>query len=336
MVFTMQYFGVPKCPYCGKRVNLVRSWSLKKEGEYRCPRCGGISNIFLSPLVYVFAVLAVFSSIIIYFYYKVIKNDVTVQTLLPVALPFILFFLLGIFMPYLKKPVIKKAPVKNGKKPRPAAAFSGPGAMPTMPVNLPEGEYLPAPGYETGAVYLDGGRDSDTKVLERTPVIPAAGRPRPAANRNENSPTGYTGQNLRPRPATNPNRPANSYNPEGSGGTDRPSANRPRPAANRNENSPTGYTGQNLRPRPATNPNRPVNGYNPERPADTGMPGGTARQGKTAFPAESYTRRDIPAQNSAKQPETAFSSEKKVETLDIPTDFFSKRKNSNPANHSDT
>ena len=37
----MQYFGVPICPYCKKRVNLIRTWSLKRQGEYKCPRCGG-------------------------------------------------------------------------------------------------------------------------------------------------------------------------------------------------------------------------------------------------------------------------------------------------------
>ena len=50
----MQYFGIPTCPYCRKRVNLIRTWKLKREGEYKCPRCGGISNVYLSPLVYVF------------------------------------------------------------------------------------------------------------------------------------------------------------------------------------------------------------------------------------------------------------------------------------------
>ena len=59
----MQYFGVPTCPYCKKRVNLIRTWSLKRQGEYRCPRCGGISNIYLSPLVYVFALVAVFAGV---------------------------------------------------------------------------------------------------------------------------------------------------------------------------------------------------------------------------------------------------------------------------------
>ena len=38
----MQYFGIPTCPYCKKHVNLVRTWRLKREGEYKCPRCGGL------------------------------------------------------------------------------------------------------------------------------------------------------------------------------------------------------------------------------------------------------------------------------------------------------
>ena len=70
----MQYFGIPTCPYCKKHVNLVRTWRLKREGEYKCPRCGGISNIYLSPLVYVFAVLAICAGVCIYFKRPVIRR----------------------------------------------------------------------------------------------------------------------------------------------------------------------------------------------------------------------------------------------------------------------
>ena len=104
----MQYFGVPTCPYCKKRVNLIRTWSLKRQGEYQCPRCGGISNIFLSPLVYVFALLAVFSGGAVYFFHKFILDDVGLTTCLQVLIPFVLFFLLSLFMVYLAKPVIKR------------------------------------------------------------------------------------------------------------------------------------------------------------------------------------------------------------------------------------
>ncbi len=104
----MRYFGVPVCPYCKKRVNLIRTWSLKKQGEYCCPRCGGISNVYLSPLIYVFALLAVFSGGAMYFFHRYILGDLTFSTVLQVLLPFVLFYLISLFMVYLAKPVIKK------------------------------------------------------------------------------------------------------------------------------------------------------------------------------------------------------------------------------------
>lgn len=104
----MRYIGIPTCPYCRKRVNLIRTWSLKRQGEYQCPRCGGISNIFLSPLVYVLALLAVFGGGAMYFFYKFVLDDITLKTALYVFVPFAAFFLLSLFMVYLEKPVIKK------------------------------------------------------------------------------------------------------------------------------------------------------------------------------------------------------------------------------------
>ena len=104
----MRYIGIPACPYCRKRVNLIRTWSLKRQGEYQCPRCGGISNIFLSPLVYVLALLAVFGGGAMYFFYKFVLDDISLKTALYVFVPFAAFFLLSLFMVYLEKPVIKK------------------------------------------------------------------------------------------------------------------------------------------------------------------------------------------------------------------------------------
>ena len=41
----------PVCPYCGNRLNYVKAWVLKRRGEYICPKCGGLSNVALDPLV---------------------------------------------------------------------------------------------------------------------------------------------------------------------------------------------------------------------------------------------------------------------------------------------
>ena len=104
----MQYFGVPTCPYCKKRVNLIRTWNLKREGEYKCPRCGGISNIYLSPLIYVFSVLAICTGCCIYFFHKFVLDDIELFTCVYVILPFVLFYILSLFTVYLKRPVIKR------------------------------------------------------------------------------------------------------------------------------------------------------------------------------------------------------------------------------------
>lgn len=152
----MQYFGVPKCPYCKKRVNLIRTWSLKRQGEYRCPRCGGISNIFLSPLIYVFALLAIFSGGAVYFFHKFILDDIGLTTSFQVILPFALFFLLSLFMVYLAKPVIKRVSKEEmGKKKQgnssTAANRAGNGGN-TGAIRLDDQDYLPESHYATGSV----------------------------------------------------------------------------------------------------------------------------------------------------------------------------------------
>ena len=43
--------GRARCPYCEKKVNLMVAWGLRRRGEYRCPRCNGISNVTHSRLL---------------------------------------------------------------------------------------------------------------------------------------------------------------------------------------------------------------------------------------------------------------------------------------------
>lgn len=104
----MKYIGVPACPYCKKRINLIRVWSVKKHGEFMCPRCKGISNIFLSPLTYVFAILAIGAGFLIYFFNKFVFDSLNIITGVYVFIPFVVFFIVSLFFVYLEKPIIKK------------------------------------------------------------------------------------------------------------------------------------------------------------------------------------------------------------------------------------
>ena len=106
-----------KCPYCGKKVGLLRSWTIKTQGEYKCPKCGGYSNIELDPATYLFAVLAVVLSGLIYLVYMLIQRSVGIFTMCLVISPYIIFYLLTIFLVRLRKPVIRKKQPAGHKAP---------------------------------------------------------------------------------------------------------------------------------------------------------------------------------------------------------------------------
>lgn len=174
----MHYFGVPTCPYCKKRVNIIRTWSLKRQGEYKCPRCGGISNIFLSPLIHVFAVLAIFSGGALYFFHKFILDDITLKTVVQIIVPFAAFYLISLFMVYLVKPVIKKVPrAEADRKKRSAHRVSdnaGRKINPPGQMLYDNDEYLPERSYRAGQGGQNDYNDSDMKVvpelLQRKPA----------------------------------------------------------------------------------------------------------------------------------------------------------------------
>lgn len=162
----MRYFGVPTCPYCKKRVNLIRTWSLKRQGEYQCPRCGGISNIFLSPLIYVLALIAVFGGGAMYFFYKFVLDDVTLETALYVFIPFAAFFLFSLFMVYLEKPVIKKVSKEEYEKKR--LIRSAVAESPNARASARE-EYYDDDSYRSRGSYRPGPEASQTE--ERHGVV---------------------------------------------------------------------------------------------------------------------------------------------------------------------
>lgn len=164
----MKLFGVPTCPYCKKRVNLIRTWSLKRQGEYCCPRCAGISNIYLSPLVYVFALLAVFASGAVYFFHKYILDDISFSIVIQVIVPFAAFYLLSLFLVYLEKPVIKKVPKSEMTKRQCKEQLrEQQNRQPAAPP-VDRGEYLPSGSYTAARV------EPPTKIAEEKPPVPKA------------------------------------------------------------------------------------------------------------------------------------------------------------------
>lgn len=111
-------FFRPRCPHCGKKVNVIRAWSLRREGEFLCPRCGGISNVIISPLVYLFAVPAVLIGGLVFVLNQMLYGGkISVWFGVLLILPFFLFYVGSAFLVRLKKPVFVKKRVPPPRRP---------------------------------------------------------------------------------------------------------------------------------------------------------------------------------------------------------------------------
>lgn len=255
----MRYFGVPTCPYCKKRVNLVRTWSLKRQGEYQCPRCGGISNIFLSPLVYVLALLAVFAGGSMYFFHKFVLDDIALDTAIYVFAPFAVFFLFSLFMVYLEKPVIKKVSKEEyQKKRRVRSAVEGSAGAVLRPEDRRgydgEDEYVPRGSYRPGPEGPSAQRQgvvnqaafSRAKIqaaVENTQQSQRLASPRPAPAQHQPN------QQRPPRQAPAVGQPARPQQPQPRVRQGAPRAPQPRMQTPQ----PRAYGQQPQQPRPAPN-----------------------------------------------------------------------------------
>ena len=112
----MKQFGRAVCPYCGKKVNLIITWSLRRRGEYRCPHCLGISNVTLSTAVLSMAFAAIALSALILAATLLLMEEAVWWSVLAVAAPFLLFYILSLFCVQLRVPVLRRAPAPQDKK----------------------------------------------------------------------------------------------------------------------------------------------------------------------------------------------------------------------------
>lgn len=126
----MKRFGLPQCPYCDKKVNPLTAWFLRTQGEYICPKCGGVANVVLDPLVKVLGVVVILLGLVFFILAMVDQTDaIPVFYAVLIALPFVLFSILSAFFVHLKRPVLRKREPKrpqNGAPQRPAVRQGAP------------------------------------------------------------------------------------------------------------------------------------------------------------------------------------------------------------------
>lgn len=104
----MKQFGIPSCPYCGRKVNLVRMWTLKRDGEFICPGCGGISNVHHTPVITLFAAVCALVAFAIFAVTRFFLDQVDLMTCIYVFFPFAVFFIGSMFLVQLREPVVRQ------------------------------------------------------------------------------------------------------------------------------------------------------------------------------------------------------------------------------------
>lgn len=104
----MKLFERTRCPYCNKKVNLFTTWALRREGEFHCPRCQGISNIVLDMRLSYISVGAAATSAVFFLIIRFLFSVEKLSALFFILIPIFIFYILSLFMVRLKKPVKKK------------------------------------------------------------------------------------------------------------------------------------------------------------------------------------------------------------------------------------
>ena len=107
-------FGLPACPYCGKRLNPFVAWSYKSKGEFYCKKCGKYSNIGFSGMTVGLALCAIGVSVVLLLLFLFLFG-MSPWAVLYIAIPFLVFFLCTPFLVRLLP--IQASPSRRGAPP---------------------------------------------------------------------------------------------------------------------------------------------------------------------------------------------------------------------------
>lgn len=129
----MNSFHNPRCPYCGKKLGYFNAWVVKSQGEYRCKKCGGFSDVVLAQGIYVLSLIVTAAGALCFILAFLNITELNIFSVLMVVLPFILFFLLSVFFVRLRKIEGGATPPQGARRVPQLAKRAVPGATGAEP-----------------------------------------------------------------------------------------------------------------------------------------------------------------------------------------------------------
>lgn len=82
-----------RCPYCDKEISYVKAMSIRRRGEYYCPKCHKESNVYIKRSIWIFFLAMVVAALVIMGFYLFMTNRENIFFVLFVMVPFIIFYI---------------------------------------------------------------------------------------------------------------------------------------------------------------------------------------------------------------------------------------------------
>ena len=145
MIMNQTGWGLPRCPYCGKKLGFWEAWLMRTKGEYTCPKCGRASNIKFQKTTYGMAAIVSILGLGILLVSTLLIQNRSLWGIPFVVLPFLLFVFLSPCWMFLEafQPAGTGTPlgrnIPAGKAPYQANSQAS-GSMPAPPVRRAEQE----------------------------------------------------------------------------------------------------------------------------------------------------------------------------------------------------
>ena len=82
-----------RCPYCDKEVSYIKAMSIRRRGEYYCPKCHKESNIYIKKMIWVGFFAAVIVALLILGFFLILTEKDNIAFVFIVIIPFIFFYI---------------------------------------------------------------------------------------------------------------------------------------------------------------------------------------------------------------------------------------------------
>ena len=94
----MLKWELPRCPYCGCKIDFINACAIKTNSVYKCKDCGNLSNIMYDKKINKISIICEFIALAMVIVFLLLDNSFALYGVLLVALVFLYFYIKSPFL----------------------------------------------------------------------------------------------------------------------------------------------------------------------------------------------------------------------------------------------